>query len=34
MFWLAPFKKKQDAMIEKMAGIIRSWLKDEGAQNE
>ncbi len=34
MFWLAPFKKKQDAMVEKMAGIIRSWLKDEGAKDE
>ncbi|MBN1413289.1 MAG: hypothetical protein JW969_20780 [Spirochaetales bacterium] len=34
MFWLAPFKKKQDAMVEKMAGIIRSWLQDKGEENE
>jgi hypothetical protein len=30
MYWLAPDRKKVDAMLEKTAGILKKWLKDEG----
>jgi len=31
MYWLAPDRKKVDAMLEKTVGIIKKWLK-EGEQ--
>jgi hypothetical protein len=30
MYWLAPERRKCDAMIEQMAGVIRSWLEEPG----
>ncbi len=30
MYWLAPEKSKSDRMIEKMAAVVRSWLKESG----
>lgn len=28
MYWLAPERRKVEAMLEKMAGVIRSWLEE------
>jgi len=32
MYWLAPDRKKVDAMLEKTVGIVKKWLK-EGEQD-
>ena len=29
MYWLAPDRKRTEPMIEKMAAIIRKWLREE-----
>ena len=29
MYWLAPYPKKVNAMIEKTAAIVKEWLKEE-----
>jgi hypothetical protein len=28
MYWLAPDRRKSDQLIEKMAGVVRGWLKE------
>lgn len=28
MYWIAPDRRKADQLIEKMAGVVRSWLKE------
>lgn len=28
MYWLAPDRHKSDYLIERMAGVVRSWLKE------
>jgi hypothetical protein len=28
MYWLAPDKQKADYLIERMAGVVRNWLKE------
>lgn len=30
MYWLAPDRKKADALIEKLSGVIRKLVRDEG----
>jgi hypothetical protein len=32
MYWLAPERRKVDAMLEKMAGVIRSWLEEPDSE--
>jgi hypothetical protein len=29
MYWLAPDRRKTDYLVERMASVIRGWLKDE-----
>ncbi len=29
MYWLAPDHRKTDYLVERMAGVVRSWLKDD-----
>ncbi|MBN1525657.1 MAG: hypothetical protein JW904_14355 [Spirochaetales bacterium] len=29
MYWLAHDKKKKDALVQKMASVIKNWLKEE-----
>ena len=29
MYWLAPDHRKTDYLVERMAGVVRGWLKDE-----
>ena len=31
MYWLAPERRKADYMIERMAGVIREWLREGGS---
>ncbi len=33
MYWLAPDKKKTDAIIEKMAEVVRKWLREDVAKS-
>jgi len=28
MYWLAPDHRKTDYLVERMAGVVRSWLRD------
>ena len=28
MYWLAPERRKSEQLIEKMAGVVRSWLEE------
>ena len=28
MYWIAPDRRKADQLIERMAGVVRSWLKE------
>jgi hypothetical protein len=30
MYWLAPERRKCDYLIERMAGVVRSWLEESG----
>lgn len=30
MYWLAPDQRKVDYLVERMAGVVREWLKDGG----
>ncbi|MFP4115406.1 MAG: hypothetical protein ACOC2Y_03255 [Spirochaetota bacterium] len=30
MYWLAPERRKSDYLIERMAGVVRGWLKETG----
>jgi len=30
MYWLAPERAKSEHLIERMAGVVRSWLKESG----
>jgi hypothetical protein len=30
MYWLAPDRKKVDAMLEKTVGVLKKWLREEG----
>jgi tetratricopeptide (TPR) repeat protein len=30
MYWLAPDHRKTDYLVERMAAVVRSWLKEEG----
>ncbi len=29
MYWLAPDHRKTDYLVERMAGVVRSWLKED-----
>ncbi|MBU8914353.1 MAG: hypothetical protein KOO61_10050 [Spirochaetales bacterium] len=29
MYWLAPDRRKTDYLTERMAGVVRGWLKDD-----
>lgn len=31
MYWLAPERRKVDYLVERMAGVIREWLREENA---
>jgi hypothetical protein len=30
MYWLAPDRRKVDALLEKAVGVLKQWLKEEG----
>lgn len=30
MYWLAPERRKSEYLIERMAAVVRSWLKESG----
>ena len=29
MYWVAPDRRKTDYLVERMAGVVRGWLKDD-----
>jgi DNA-binding PadR family transcriptional regulator len=33
MYWLARYHKRTDPLVEKMAGIIKNWIRDTGGEN-
>ena len=32
MYWLAPERRKVEYLVERMAGVVRSWLEEDGEE--